>query len=407
MRKVITGVLAGPALIAALLFLPWGHDPVQTQTRITSTTLSAAVAANDGSIPLTSDSGVAAGTYFYVDTELMQAISEIGTSSRWNVRRGLGNGKTGQVAHATGSRVWLGSGDSFKTVDAGGVCTTELYSPWINTKNGRMWECEASTWMQWSSDPVFVREFTVRDSFDQGYLVMQDDGTVKSLTDAEENFVYGSPLGAIEYREEQNKTASSWITINGYLEIAGDSATSAEGVEIIVGASSDAALNQYIEAGTQGACMAASLYIADVSAVGQFLIGFRQNEAFQDAAAYAGYTVWSALGVTATDGSITSKEEVSSSTTTDDTGVDWADGETRALKVCVSKGGVPTAFYTDAYTTSQSMTDRPVWKPITMTNSGVTYTAGVGMIPYISFLISGTDGVDSARVNWVELTRLP
>lgn len=409
--------LAVLLVAAALVAHGWLTPAVQAQTTVTQTTASAAVGRTDGAISLASDTGVAAGTYLYVDGELMRAVSEIGTTARWNVRRGLADGNGPAVAHRSGAKVWVmasgGSGESYYTYDqtAGSGCTvTEwAYKPFINTKTGHVFECaEPGVWAaRYDNDMVKPLDFTAQDSFDEGHTVMQDDGTAKSLTDAEVNYVTGSPLGAITYREEQTKTASSWVTLNGLLDLSADDTTDNEGVEILFGGDgSNPTLNQWMEAGTQGGCVAASVTIADISGTDQVQIVFRQNEAFADGADYTTYTVWNTVGVNATDGSIVSSQEVSEATDTDDSGVNWADGETRALKVCVTKGGVPTAYYSDAYTASQVFNDYPVYHAIPMTNTGSTLTAGTGLFPFLSYLAAGTDGPD-VSVNWVRLMRLP
>lgn len=385
--------------------------PEAQATALTSTTLAAVVSTADATtVTLTSGTGVTANTtVLYIDREMLRVQTAVGGSTTtWNVVRGFDG--TVATAHMNAARVWLGVRERFYRADVVDrtPCTAnnELYFPHINAVTGQIAECEGGFWSVWSDDPVNVKTGTIRDNFDGNYNVMQDDGTVKSLTDTEENFVQGSPLGAIEYREEQTKTASSWITINGYLDVSGDNTTSAEGVEIIFGANSDAVLGQYIEAGTQGACIAASITFTDISGTNLVNIGFRQNEAWQDAVGVTSYTVWSGLGQSNVDGSITSREEVSGATQTDDSGVDIADAETRALKVCVSRAGVPTAYYSASYTPSLTLTDRPLYIQIPNVNTGLTYTAGTGMIPFFAFLVSGTDGPD-IRVNWLELTRLP
>ena len=400
--RILTGVIA--ALVMMLGYSAW--NPPTTQTAITMTTTAAAVAAADTSVLLTSDTGVAAGTAIYIDNELMVAISEQGATARWNVRRGQEG--TAPAMHATAARVFVGSSGAFgrNDVTTGGACTAteHLYKPYINTRTGRIWDCELGFWMEWHRlESVNVRSFTVRDEFDQGYSVMQDDGTVKSVTDAEEDFVTGSPLGAIEYREEQTKTVSSWVTINGQLDISADNTTSAEGVEIVFGATSDAALNQVIEVGTSGACFAAMVTIADISAVDELVIGWRQNEAFVDTILYETYDEYAIIGVQDVAGDLdVEDEEAGAGVQNDDVGVTWADGERRALKVCISKTGVPTFYYTAA---SPDAT-RPAYIQVVTTNTGDALTAGDGMVPFLAFLISGTDG-PNVTIQFAEITRIP
>ena len=412
MNRLLRIASLGLGLVALVLL---GFQPVTyAQTATTSTTTSAAMTRTATAVSLTSDTGVSAGTQLYIDGELMEAITEQGTSARWNVRRGLGAGMTPAVAHPTGSRVWVGAsgaaGGTFYTYDvaSGASCaTTDVpYTPFINTKLNHFFDCEAGVWMQWTSDLVHVRDFTVRDSFDQGYFIHQDDMTAKSVTDDEDNVVYGSPLGTIEYREELGKTASSWLIADGRLDIsADDGATDAEGVEIAFGTAEGTDMG-YIVAGTQGACVEASVTINSVVASSDFLVlGWRQNEAFVDNATPASYTLYNLVGIyNSEDGSIF---HIETGATSDDSGVNWATTETRALKVCISKTGVPSAFYSGAYTHSQVLTDRPTFTQIPNVSNGTTLTAGTQMVPFFTMLY-GNDGTNSdIRVNYVQLTRIP
>lgn len=240
----------------------------------------------------------------------------------------------------------------------------------------------------------------VRDSFDQGYFVHQDDMTAKSLTDAEINIVHGSPLGLISYREEIGKTASSWLVADGTLDIGADDTSDDEGVEIVVGGHGTVTTEGVIVAGTSGACFSASITLTDISGTDQLLIGWRQNETFTDAANFAGYTVWNTVGVSATDGSILSEQEVGEATDSDDSAVNVADGETRAFKLCVDADGVPTAFYSDALSDAEAT--GVSYNAITMTETGSTLTAGTQLWPFVSFMAAGTDGPNPI-VNWMQL----
>lgn len=409
MKQRFSGCLT--ALFAAILLtsMPtWA----EAQTQVDHTRFSTAVTATQNTVTLVANSGTVAGDYFYADGELMQAETR-GTGNTWRVRRGLGQGFVPARAHSTTAVVWTGGGGEFKDFDVTGTCSQaiERYLPLINTKGNHVFDCSGSgTWMARSGDWTGVESartvcgglMRCRDEFNQGYLIMQDDGTVKSLTDAEENFVYGSPVGPIEYREEQTKTVSSWVAIDGQLDISADDTTASEGVEIVFDASSDAGLNQVIEAGTNGACFAAMVTIANVATVTQLQFGWRQNEAFQDAAAYTGYARWNTIGLTTTNGAITSSQEVSGATTTDLASVTWANGERRALKVCLSSAGVPSAAYTDASPDNEA----PVYRWITMTNTGVAQTAGTGMIPFMTFLAAGTTDA-GVTIQWVQIEYAP
>lgn len=401
--------------LAVLLGVP---AVAHSQTQIDHTTFSAAVTATATSVTLTAASGSSAGDSLYVDGELLRLTTAVNASTtEWNVRRGLGEGATPARAHSTTAIVWVidsGTNEGPRQFDVRGTCTatTEQYLPHINTRDNRIFDCSATgRWNEREQETNYVQSAQMiyggrprlRDEFNGGYLVMQDDGTAKSLTDAEENFVYGSPLGAIEYREEQTKTASSWVTINGELDISGDNTTSAEGVEIVFGSSSDAALNQLLELGTNGACISAMITVADISAIDELVIGFRQNEAFVDAILYETYDEYAIIGIQDTAGDVdVEDEEAAGGVQNDDAAVTWADAERRALKVCISSGGVPTFYYTDASPDNEE----PIYRRVATTNTGDALTAGDGMIPFLGFLISGTDG-PNVTIQWVQLESTP
>ena len=400
--KRILSLTAPFALAVALVWVTGGQ--AAAQTTITQTTLSSAMTATSTTAVVASATTVTAGNYLYIDGELLSITSVSGTTA--TVRRNVG-GSLANSAHATNSVVYVGPGAAFDVSDVvvGSACTAsaQLYRPHINTRSGRFFDCEQGFWFErFPNDPVNVASFTVRDDFNRGYFVEQDDSTVLSVTDDEDNIVQGSPLGVIEYREEVTKTASSWTVTDNALLIDGDE-TDDEGVEMLI--TSRELLGSFI-AGTTGGCIAGSFDIVDISGTDQLHIGFRDNAAFPDVAAYASLTVWSAVGINAADGSIVSSQEVSEATDTDDSGVNWADGETRALKVCVSSAGVPTAYYTDAYTYSATVPDYPTWNAITMTETGSTLTAATDLAPFLSFMNATTTPGD-VTVNWLEITRLP
>lgn len=387
------------------------------QTQVDHTRLSTAITALSPTITLVAASGAVSGDFVYIEGELMRLGTNT-TGTTWTVRRGLGEGATPARAHATTSILWTGSGEELgKQFNVNGTCTAtqERFLPFINVKENRIFDCAgAGLWMErqrMSSNVESARAnicpsamLRCRDEFNQGYLVMQDDGTAKSLTDTEVNFVYGSPIGGLEYREEQNKTVSSWVTIDGQLDISADDTTASEGVEILFagGDMGTAARDQVLEIGTNGGCFTAMVTIARPDMVTQLQFGWRQNEAFQDAALYTGYTRWGTVGLTTNNGAITSSQEVSSSTTTDVSGVTWANGERRAVKACINSSGVPTAYYTAASPDNE----QPLFLPITMTNSGVTQTSGTGMIPFMTFLAAGTTDA-GVTIQWVELSYTP
>jgi hypothetical protein len=394
---------------AAFLVLPL---PVFAQTAVDHTTFSSAVDGDDTVVNLTAASGATAGGFLFVEGEKMPIQSVSGTAV--TVRRGDGQGFTPARPHPTTAIVWVGSAEEFKVYNVAGSCTatTERYLPHINTKENRIFDCKQSLWIERNPARVNVHsahivcpngQLACREEFNIGLPVMQDDGTAKSLADAEVNIVHGSAVGPITYREEQAKTVSSWVAIDGVLDISADNTTTAEGVEIIVGNGTDPTLNQTVEVGTNGACFAMMVTIADISAIDELVIGFRQNEAFADAVGYAGYGDWAVLGVVDTAGDIDAMdEEAGGGTQTDDIGVTWADGERRALKVCISSSGAPSFFYTDA----SPDREEPNYRQVSTTNTGDALTSGDGLVPFIAFLISGTDG-PNVTIEWIELSYAP
>lgn len=405
-------------LVCAAVAVLYGVTPAHSQTQVDHTTFTVAVTATATSVTLTAASGSSAGDFLYVDGELMGVTSAVNASTtEWNVRRGLSQGFTPARAHSVNAIVWVidsGTAQGPRTFNVQGTCTatTEEFLPHINTRDNRIFDCASrGYWIERERAIVSVQSASTvcggrlkcREEFNGGHAVMQDDGTVKSLTDTEENFVYGSTLGPIEYREEQTKTASSWVAINGQLDISGDNTTSAEGVEIIFGAVSDAALNQVLELGTHGACIAAMITVADISGIDELVIGWRQNEAFVDAILYETYDEYAIIGIQDTAGDVdVEDEEAGAGVQNDDAVVTWADGERRALKVCISSTGVPTFYYTAASPDNEE----PLYVQVTTTNTGDALTIGDGMVPFLAFLISGTDGPD-VTVQWIELSYSP
>lgn len=404
MTKILRNLLA---LVALLGLVP---SLASAQTQIQHTTFSTAVSATTNTVTLAAAAGSVKGGFLYSDGELFALL--VNTSgTTWTVRRGLGEGFVPARAHSTTAIVWTAGGDAFKDYDVQGTCvqSTLLYIPHINRKQNRIYDCAgAGVWMLRDTDRESTQaamllcggRLRCRDEFNNGYIVFKNDGTAKALTDGSVDDVIGSPLGAIEYRETGNKTISSWVTVGGQLDIRADKTDAAEGVEIVAGSTSDAALNALLTAGTNGGCVAAMVTIAKVANVTEFQVGWRQNQAFQSgAASYTSYTLFNSVGLTTTNGIITSSKP----SATDVTGTaTWADGERRALKVCVSSAGVPTAWYSGALADQE----QPIYTPITMTTTGTTITATTGLIPFVSFVAVGTTD-SGTKIDWIELSNTP
>jgi len=237
------------------------------------------------------------------------------------------------------------------------------------------------------------------ESFHQPHMVVKNDFTAKALTDGSVNVVFGSPSGIVNYREEQDKTASSWVNTTTGLDISADNTIDDEGVEIYLGNGADTTTGWHIARGSTGACFTVNFTIALIAGTDQFVIGWRQNEAWRDDNVYTGYADWSVVGINNVDGSIFSEGEVAGGgTLQDDSGVNAANGDTRTLKVCLAETtGVPTAYYT----TNGS----PTFVPITMTNSGTAKTAGIQMNPLISYQQAGGAIDAGIKINWWAITR--
>ena len=136
------------ALVLCLASLSFG----QTVT-LTTTTLSAALAATDKVVCLTSATGVVVrgvgvnGSKIYVDQELLTVVStaaEYG-STCYNVNRG-----DRPVGHAILAPVYIGAANNFYTYSPSGTCTTAgmAVRPWINVSSGAISDCPSTKWIR-------------------------------------------------------------------------------------------------------------------------------------------------------------------------------------------------------------------------------------------------------------------
>jgi hypothetical protein len=231
-----------------------------------------------------------------------------------------------------------------------------------------------------------------REDFSSPRLVLATTAAgAKTLAATGTNYVWGSPVGLITYREELVKSASSWIVADNKLDITADNTIISEGVEIYIGDGIVTDATSWITTGKHGGCFTVNYTIGLIAGTAQFVIGWRKHEAFQAGNVYTGYADWSVVGQNNADGSIFSLGEVAGGgTLSDDSGVNTANAGTYTLKSCISVTRVPTAFLNG--------------NPITMTNSGVAKTADIGMNPFISYLAAGTTDAN-IRINWWEITR--
>lgn len=123
------------------------------QATTTQTTLAAAQAVTDQTISLTSSTGVYAydGTQIltgiFVDREYEEVLTQIGSTSVWRVRRGVGRGSA-RTGHVSGAVAWIGPPNYF---DQGpiltGACTASLQPnlPRPNIATGQIMDC-AGMW---------------------------------------------------------------------------------------------------------------------------------------------------------------------------------------------------------------------------------------------------------------------
>lgn len=244
-----------------------------------------------------------------------------------------------------------------------------------------------------SGSVAYSGRLLARESFDQPHIVLEEDFTAKVLTDGGINVVLGSPSGVVEFREELGKTASSWVEVDGLLNISADDTVNDEGVEIYLGDDDDAT-SGWIVALTTGLCFNVNYTIALIAGTDQFVIGWRQNEAFQDVAAYQGYSDWSVVGQTNVDGSIFAQHEVAGGgTLSDDSGTNTTNASTHTLQSCIGTGGVPTASLDGT--------------AITLTNGGTAHTTAIQMNPFISYLQAGGAVDANIRINYWEIVALP
>ena len=140
-----------------------------------------------------------------------------------------------------------------------------------------------------------------------------------------------------------------------------------------------------------------NLTVGDNAATDQLYIGWRATGAFDATALVTAYSEYAVVGINNVDGSIFAAHEINTTATSDDSGVNWGDAETRALKSCITgTTRVPTAGYTAAGGTT--------FTQITLTNSGGAQTTATAMVPFILYLQGATtDG--NIFINWWEITR--
>lgn len=140
MKKILTSILLAVALFAAL--------PVQAQTSLTQTTLSAAINNSQTQFSVASATNIEVGGWLYIDHELMQVTAVSGT--RVSVKR---NGAQGSNinSHGNAANVFVATAaqaaQTFLPSEAAqraGSCTPSNYQylPIIDVKTGDVIFCE-------------------------------------------------------------------------------------------------------------------------------------------------------------------------------------------------------------------------------------------------------------------------
>lgn len=151
MKQTLLRTLA--TVLTALAFA----GPAAAQTYVlNSTTTSAAIAAADTTVSLTSASAasgstfgaVAVGQALFVDQELMTITAVSGTTVTVQRRNNRQAANSPITTHVSGATVYIGTPSAFQRVDpAVGACAVgNQGDPWINVDNGKVWRCLGSSW---------------------------------------------------------------------------------------------------------------------------------------------------------------------------------------------------------------------------------------------------------------------
>lgn len=135
------------ACFAALLLTV---SAAQAQTIVDNSTLSAAITATDtyvtmGSVTCTGCT-FGADTLIYVDLEAMRVERSYVSGTTMQVRRGTDG--TRPAAHKSGAVTLYGPANRFYNIDpkigACGPRSSNLFLPWINVVNGKVWTCDGN-----------------------------------------------------------------------------------------------------------------------------------------------------------------------------------------------------------------------------------------------------------------------
>lgn len=144
MRTRVVRVLLSLVALAGL------STAAVAQTALTTTTLSAALNDTVNRVTVASATGVAVGSYLFVDREAMLVQALNGTTAE--VVRGFAG--TAARAHVASSTVYVGTPQQFYASEAGGACTAtaELVTPRIVLPTGNVYTCTGGFWNRVGAD---------------------------------------------------------------------------------------------------------------------------------------------------------------------------------------------------------------------------------------------------------------
>jgi hypothetical protein len=236
--------------------------------------------------------------------------------------------------------------------------------------------------------PVFQRQ-----NFLEPMRVIPDtfDDTTPDLLDGEVNFVSTANGIQFEYREEQNKTTSSMIFNGaGAIDISADDTTDNEGVEIYLGSSANTTTG-YLIVGTNELCFSVRVDVALIAGTDQFVIGWRENAAYEAANIYANYTEYAVIGINNVDGSVFALQENGDpATASDDSGTNWSNGQEATLTTCIDGDGNTEYYFGDTVVTDTNTDD-------------FALTSGTVMNPFISYMQAGGAVDPAITILWWEI----
>jgi len=220
--------------------------------------------------------------------------------------------------------------------------------------------------------------------------VIQSDGTVESGTDAELNHIYtNASNGYYIQRIEQTATlgqAEQSTAGNCGLDVSGD-ITANEGHEIVFAPNPLMGIHR-VDSATDEFFVTFSITITDISAFdGDFAFGVRLPEAQQNPPQHDGLNTYFIATLSDNAGDLDFEADVDGGgAVNDDSGVTWADGETKVVRFEVDGDG-----YT-AYVDGTA---------ITLTNSNATgandFTDGDMLVPFY-YHTQGAEGAATGVV---------